>query len=91
MAKKVDHSKNVLDSFFSNGTEDNESPVMPVAEELDVRASYMRAQEAKPESHTKRVQMLMKPSVHAAIKAKADAAGLSINAYMNTVLEDHLK
>lgn len=43
--------------------------------------------EQHKESKTRRVQLLMKPSVHDAIKKQATARGYSFNEYVNTILE----
>lgn len=45
----------------------------------------------KPERETmnRRLQLLIKPSLYDKVKAKADAAGASVNAYINAVLEYH--
>lgn len=39
------------------------------------------------EAKTRRVQLLMKPSVYDVIKRQADARGYSFNDYVNTILE----
>jgi len=48
---------------------------------------------ATPERETfsRRYPLLMKPSVFEGIKAKADKHGASMNAYINALLEYHLK
>ncbi len=43
------------------------------------------------ETFSRRLPLLMKPSVYEGIKAKADRAGASMNAYINALLEYHLK
>lgn len=44
-----------------------------------------------PERETKsrRVQMLIKPSTYDKLKKQAEAAGASVNAYINAILEYH--
>ena len=46
-----------------------------------------------PERETKsrRVQLLIKPTVYDGIKEMAAGAGASVNAYINAILEDFLK
>ena len=40
------------------------------------------------ESRSKRMQVVVKPSVHAAAQAKAAAAGVSLNEVINQILEN---
>lgn len=42
----------------------------------------------KPETKSRRVQLLIKPSVYSAVKQIADASGLSVNEIINQILED---
>jgi len=44
-----------------------------------------------PEPKSRRVQLLLQPSVHAAIKAKADAQYMSFNDYVHQLLEKDAK
>ena len=74
-------------------------PTEPVKEKVDIAAAS-RA-EAVPEGFkpnplyiekkTRRLQMLMQPSLHAKVKEAADEAGLSVNDYIHRVLEEKLK
>lgn len=41
------------------------------------------------ETKSRRLQLLVKPSTHAALKGQADRAGTSLNAYINAILEYH--
>ena len=43
------------------------------------------------EKKTRRLQMLMQPSLHAKVKKAADRQGVSVNDYIHKVLEEHLK
>ena len=45
----------------------------------------------KKERYDRRVFLLMKPSVHDALTGRAKAQGMSINAYINSVIDDHLE
>ncbi len=51
------------------------------AEDAGIRFSERR------ELKTKRVQLLLKPSVHSRIKKRAAAGGMSFNDYVNRILE----
>lgn len=42
----------------------------------------------KPETKSRRLQLLIKPSVYSAVKQIADASGLSVNEIINQILED---
>lgn len=42
----------------------------------------------KPEIKSRRVQLLIKPSVYSAVKRIADTAGLSVNEIVNQILEE---
>ena len=74
-------------------------PAEPVKKKADIAAAS-RA-EAVPEGFkpnplyiekkTRRLQMLMQPSLHAKVKEAADEAGLSVNDYIHRVLEEKLK
>lgn len=41
-----------------------------------------------PEPKSKRVQLLMKPSIHSAAKTKAKLANISLNDYINRIMEE---
>lgn len=42
------------------------------------------------ETKSKRVQMLMQPSLYASIKAQATQKGLSVNEMMHVILQNHV-
>lgn len=50
-----------------------------------------RVNHAVIETKSKRVQLLMQPTLHARIKAAADAQGLSFNDLVHRILEDAVK
>ena len=43
------------------------------------------------ETKSRRVQVLIQPSVHEAIKAKAQKAGISVNEAINTALKEYVE
>lgn len=43
------------------------------------------------ESKSRRVQLLMQPTLHAALKDKAEQNGQSFNDYVHSILEEHIK
>lgn len=55
------------------------------------RQSKVKAKPIKKERYDRRVYMLMKPSIHDAVTERAKAQGMSFNAYINSLVEDHLK
>lgn len=82
---------------------DNLSPAMqfistPEPEETDPQTGTI---EAPPEGHkvnpiyvetrSKRLQLLVQPSLHAKIKQKADREGVSMNELIHTILEEATK
>ena len=77
MSKK-DFSKNPALQFVS-GANPQETPEVP--------EGYKRNPEFI-ELRTKRVQLLMQPSLYEKVKKQADAAGLSFNAYVHKVLSE---
>ncbi len=67
-----------------------ERPAVPARETFEeegAEARYIERRELK----TKRVQLLLKPSVHSRIKKLAAAGGVSFNDYVNRVLEREAK
>lgn len=52
--------------------------------ELDIPLGYRLA----PELKTERIQLLIKPSIKEAIKLKADQAHMSLNEYVNMIIEN---
>lgn len=50
-----------------------------------------KAEPAPVELKTRRLQLLLRPSIYDGLKAQADAAGASVNDMANTLLEGALK
>ena len=51
----------------------------------------MKTNYAVVETKSKRVQMLMQPSLYNAIKDKAEKEGVSVNEMMHEILKGHLE
>ncbi len=64
-----------------------ETPVKEKSGKQPHRLAYI----PERESYSKRVQLLVRPSVYAIIKEDADAEGASLNAYVNLIFEDYIK
>ena len=46
--------------------------------------------ELKPESKTKRVNLLLRPTIYEIAKKKAEAKGISFNDYVNNLLQEDI-
>ena len=55
-----------------------------------VKAVPMKTNYAVVETKSKRVQMLMQPSLYDAIKDKAEKEGVSVNEMMHEILKTHI-
>ena len=65
-----------------------------LAQEPTTQAPQPEAPEGyilKPEPRSRRLQLLISPTLYNHVKAKAEAAGQSVNEYINHVLTDAVK
>lgn len=101
-----DTSEDLNDFTLTNPTEEEleqreaeaQAETKTAAVKLKPKAPTRRKKEAPPmkknpeyiETKSKRVQMLMQPSLHAGIKAIADKKRISINETMHDILKDYL-
>ncbi len=76
-------------NFISTAAED-ESATAPGSGEKPPQPTRFTFQSPDRELKTRRLQLLLKPSTYDAIKAQANAAGASVNAYVNSLLEFYL-
>lgn len=95
MAKKS--FKNPVEAFITTSTEQEQerevvkfAPVQPERTEPGSVGAIPTGYILAPEAKTKRVQLLIQPSVHDAIKKKAAAQGVSFNEYVNSVLREQI-
>lgn len=80
-------SKETIDAV--DGIE--ETPAATDQEAATAPASSRRHRKReRPEARNRRVQVLMKPSHHEALKAIADREGISVNEAINEAIEDYL-
>lgn len=79
-------SKETIDAV--DGIE--ETPAETDQEAATAPASSRRRKRERPEARNRRVQVLMKPSHHDALKAIADREGISVNEAINEAIEDYL-
>lgn len=62
----------------------------PAEEDASSPAPVTRRKRKRPEAKSRRVQVLMKPSRHEALKAIAAREGISVNEAINEAIEDYL-
>lgn len=85
MAKK-DFKKNTAELFISAAEKEEVAPVQPAAG-VTIPKGYKLVKENKSE----RMQLLIRPTIKDAIKAEAEALGLSMNDLVNSIFEDYLE
>lgn len=106
-AKKSFVAGNPALQFISEPIEETKKPEQkePVKERIlqeePKAAALIQTADTAPEGYkvnplyiekkTRRLQMLMQPSLHAKVKEAAAEAGLSVNDYIHRVLEEKLK
>ena len=88
MAKK-DFKKNPAEMFLSaaENTEVNADLSKEAAASFEIPKGYRLAKEVKSE----RMQLLIRPTLKAAIKKEAAAQGLSMNDLVNNIFEEYLE
>ena len=104
MAKKSFVQGNPALQFISKPEETKEEPkkeskpVEPVKEKTEpaavIQTDAPEGYKVNPyyiEKKTRRLQLLMQPSLHAKVKEAADADGVSVNDFIHKVLENYLK
>lgn len=100
MTKKSFTDANPAMAFISTAKEDLEekretAPTKPQAKRnpkpKGVKAVPMKINYAVVETKSKRVQMLMQPSLYDAIKERAEEEGVSVNEMMHEILKEHLE
>lgn len=90
MAKK-DFKSNPTLAFISAGEADaKEGKASTPTGEEKLPAEYKRAS-STAEAKSKRVQLLVQPSLYEAVKAKATAEGISFNEAVNVALKKYIK
>ena len=62
---------------------------MPITEDLIQQLKALA--EAGPETKSKRIQLLVTPSMFDALKAMSEVTGLSVNELVNRALAEYLK
>ena len=96
MSKKT--FRTVATNFFSVATQEKETPKPAPQHKAGKPATGKQGKQAKPaakvteqETKVRRVQLLFKPSTYELATEAAYKARLSLNAYINQLLEEHLK
>ena len=94
MSKKSFADANPAMAFISTATEqENFSLTQPKKEELEAKESNGVPMKKNPEfieTKSKRVQMLMQPSLYDAVKKEAKDKNISVNEMMHEILKTHL-
>ena len=85
MAKK-DFKKNVAESFIS-AAEEQEAPQQMQDTGVTIPKGYKLVKENK----SQRMQLLVRPALKDAIRAEAEAQGLSMNDLVNNIFEEYLE
>lgn len=57
----------------------------------DLTSIRIEIDTTKPESKSKRLQLLMRPSLYAKVKAEADKMGISVNDLISQVMDAYVK
>lgn len=78
--------KNPAELFIS-AAEEAPAETQQTPEGITIPKGYKLVKENKSE----RMQLLVRPATKAAIKAEADAQGLSMNDLINTIFEEYLE
>lgn len=94
MSKKSFTDANPAMAFISTAKEQEDFALtQPTKEELEAKESNGVPMKKNPEyveTKSKRVQMLMQPSLYNSIKEEAEKEGVSVNEMMHEILKTHL-
>jgi hypothetical protein len=93
MAKKSyrDQLQKSASQFVSTGSPE-ETPATPTGQAKPKEAPEgYKVNPEYIEKKTRRVQLLMRPSLYEQVKARADADGYSVNEYIHTMLEQAIE
>ena len=88
--KSFKDSLNPAMQFISTPTEERAEDTAPAPRAKDAPEGY-KVNPLYIEKRSKRLQLLVQPSLYEAIKAKADAEGSSVNDYIHKALEEAVK
>ena len=103
MSRKSFTDANPAMAFISTATEQEDFALtQPTKEELEAKLDPkplnkvsngvpMKKNPEYLETKSKRVQMLMQPSLYNSIKEEAEKEGISVNEMMHTILKNHVE
>ena len=103
MSKKSFTDANPAMAFISTAKEQEDFALtQPTKEELEAKSNQdtvnnvsngvpMKKNPEYVETKSKRVQMLMQPSLYNSIKEEAEKEGISVNEMMHTILKNHVE
>ena len=86
MAKK-DFKKNTAELFITTAAEEQQTPPQMQDTGVTIPKGYKLVRENK----SQRMQLLVRPAVKSAIRAEAEAQGLSMNDLVNNIFEEYLE
>ena len=93
MSKKSFADANPAMAFISTAEKSEDFALtQPTKEELEAKESNGVPMKKNPEfieTKSKRVQMLMQPSLYNSIKEEAEKEGVSVNEMMHEILKNH--
>jgi predicted DNA binding CopG/RHH family protein len=91
MSKKPDYTKSPALAFISSAQpaeQDNTQEAAKAPEGMKLNPAYI---EKYIEKRTRRVQIVLQPSLYERAKAKAESCGKSFNDYIHELLENDVK
>ncbi len=96
MAKKLDNITNPADAFISKTSTNKNNKEVEVQKDIKDLTEEEKKEIAKEfiknkEVRSKRLNLVITPSTHKALKRVSKEKGVSVNEYINTLLEDNLK
>lgn len=87
MAKKSFKDNPAL-QFISNAEDEKAAPTTPTApQQTGKPPEGYKLNPLYVEKRSRRVQLTLQPSLYERVKARAGAAGISVNDYVHTILE----
>ena len=91
MAKKIDYTKSPALAFIDTPSQEEETITAPAAETTkspELKGGKLSPTRFKPEEkRTKRVQLILRPSIYEKAKSRADSLSISFNEYVNALID----
>lgn len=90
MAKKTNF-KNPAEMFISSAQEEDKTKTLDAEELIELSLKLPRGYVIKRESKTRRMQILVRPSLRDGVAKAAEEIGISVNDLMNRIMEEYLE